>query len=38
VTRLGTLAAAIIAVCREHRMSLAEGQAIFLGDWRAHLR
>jgi hypothetical protein len=26
--------AVCIAVCRDHRMTLAEGQAIFLGDWR----
>ncbi len=25
------------AVCLTHTMSLAEGQAIFLGNWRQHL-
>ncbi len=27
-----------IAVCRDRTMSLVEGQAIFLGDWRRHLK
>ena len=30
--------ATCIAVCRDRTMSLADGQAIFLGDWRKHLR
>ena len=30
--------ATCIAVCRDRTMSLTDGQAIFLGDWRKHLR
>lgn len=26
------------AVCRDHTMTLPDAQAIFLGDWRSHLR
>lgn len=29
--------AVCIAVCRHHSMTLSEGQAIFLGDWRRGL-